>query len=230
MFEIKTYHQLRITNRQGMPGTLGCIARTRSNGEAVFLTSQHVLFAAGAVQNDPVWWIRESPAGRKKALLGNTLKGKIGRIMYEGYPCYIDCAIGSLLPGVWPNAQITYTGIADVVPGSRVTKTGHATGTTRGHRRRYTLPGAGSDQWRQFYHGKSNPGPPVKRPCVFRQRRFRRRSRRRARPHHRLIVGMQSGREKGLLHPSVLYSKKWISHYSNNLRHDTTVLLTDWEK
>ncbi len=122
---------VRIANSRGVPGTLGCFARTVHQHRPVFLTSCHVLFAAGAARNDPVWRVHESAGSRNYQRIGSALRGKRGIVRFRGADYFVDCAIGAL------DAPLDAAALAASAPaapkrGDRVTKTGAATGTTTG--------------------------------------------------------------------------------------------------
>ena len=123
--------RVRIANSRGIPGTLGCLARTVHQHRPVFLTSCHVLFAADAARHDPVWRMHKSAGRRNFQRLGSALQGKRGIVRFRGGDYYVDCALGTLdeplegEPGA-PGSPVT------AKHGDRVTKTGAATGTTTG--------------------------------------------------------------------------------------------------
>lgn len=119
---------VRIANSRGVPGTLGCLARTVHQHRPVFLTSCHVLFAAGAARRDPVWRIDETEGRRHYQRIGSALQGKCAIVRFRGDDYYVDCAIGTLDE---PHAG---DGLRIATPkhGGRVVKTGAATGTTTG--------------------------------------------------------------------------------------------------
>lgn len=123
---------VRIANSRGIPGTLGCFARTVHQHRPVFLTSCHVLFAAGAARHDPVWRVHESGGRRDYLRLGSALQGKRGIVRFRGDDYYVDCAIGVLDEPLRGKSARTLD--AQVAPkrGDRVTKAGAATGTTTG--------------------------------------------------------------------------------------------------
>src|SRR5262249_8257603 len=60
-----TIPNINIVNAKGVPGTLGCIARTRSDGRLVLLSSWHVPFGGGARESDPVWLLDERDGARR---------------------------------------------------------------------------------------------------------------------------------------------------------------------
>src|SRR5262245_16011200 len=123
---------VRIANSRGIPGTLGCLARTVHQHRPVFLTSCHVLFAAGAGRHDSVWRVHESGGSRSYLRLGSVLQGKRGIVRYRGDDYFVDCAIGALdAPLEGESVQAPDVSAAPK-RGDRVMKTGAATGTTTG--------------------------------------------------------------------------------------------------
>jgi hypothetical protein len=131
----------KIANSRAVPGTLGCIVRSRTDGQPLLLTSWHVLFGKGARKNDPVWLVEEDQEKRNYLEAGRAQHGHIGSIPFGGDQHYLDCGVASFLfssetirdfhaleeiqqfslleqPGVWQ--------------GYEVSKTGAATGTTKG--------------------------------------------------------------------------------------------------
>lgn len=84
-----------IVNAQGIPGTLGCFGLTLDDQRFVFITSAHVLFGAGASEQDVVRiavdnhqcpWRRAARARH----------GRCGTVCYEGSNVYVDCAAAEL--------------------------------------------------------------------------------------------------------------------------------------
>lgn len=126
---------VRIANARGVPGTLGCFARTVHQRRSVFLTSCHVLFAAGAGKHDPIWRVHESAGNRDYQRIGSALQGKRGIVRFRGENYFVDCGIGALdAPHDTPpdSAVLAARTLAAPKCGDRVTKTGAATGTTTG--------------------------------------------------------------------------------------------------
>ncbi len=123
---------VRIANSRGIPGTLGCLARTVHQQRSVFLTSNHVLFAAGAMRHDPVWRVRETAGRRDYQRLGSALQGKRGIVRYRGDDYYVDCAIGVLDAPSESGPALTTEFSAAPKRGARVMKSGAATGATMG--------------------------------------------------------------------------------------------------
>ncbi|WP_373506953.1 hypothetical protein, partial [Thiocapsa sp.] len=87
---------LSIANSRGISGTLGCFARTVHQHRPVFLTSCHVLFAAGAARHDPVWRVHEFAGSRNYQRIGSALQGKRGIVRFRGDDYFVDCGIGAL--------------------------------------------------------------------------------------------------------------------------------------
>jgi hypothetical protein len=123
---------VRIANSRGIPGTLGCLARTVHQHRAVFLTSCHVLFAAGAARQDPVWRVHEFAGRRDYLRLGSVLHGRRGIVRYRGDDYFVDCAIGALDAPMDAESAVALDSPATLKRCDRVTKTGAATGTTTG--------------------------------------------------------------------------------------------------
>jgi hypothetical protein len=98
----------------------------------VFLTSCHVLFAAGAARHDPVWRVHESAGRRSYLRLGSALQGKRGIVRFRGDDYFVDCAIGALEAPLEGEPARALHSPAMPKRGDRVMKTGAATGTTTG--------------------------------------------------------------------------------------------------
>lgn len=122
---------VRIANSRGVPGTLGCLARTVHQRRSVFLTSSHVMFAAGAMRHDPVWRVHDAAGGRDFQRLGSALQGRCGIVSYRGDDYFVDCAIGVLDEPLEGTAALARYAAPPKV-GDLVTKTGATTGTTTG--------------------------------------------------------------------------------------------------
>jgi hypothetical protein len=131
----------RIANARGVPGTLGCVARTRHDGQPVLLSTGHVLFGNGARKGDAIWSITETDGQQTFQALGQTLYGKIGSLHFREEEFYIDCAVGSctsLAPVFAERSSPETTAVPFVTGhdaarvGSHVRKTGAATGITSG--------------------------------------------------------------------------------------------------
>ncbi|HLG59576.1 MAG TPA: hypothetical protein VI485_29830 [Vicinamibacterales bacterium] len=128
---------VRIANSRGVPGTLGSFARTVHQQRPVFLTSCHVLFAAGAARHDPVWRVHESAGSRNYRRIGSALRGKRGIVRFRGDDYFVDCGIGALDEIDELDVPIDSAALASHTPaapkrGDRVTKNGAATGATTG--------------------------------------------------------------------------------------------------
>ena len=129
----------RIANSRGVPGTLGCIAYTLHDGRPVLLSTWHVLFGNDAREESAVWLLDEFGDGHRFSGIGKTLYGKIGTLQFAGEDYYVDCAVASCTQVTPVLANQTRTALTTVVAGyeaarlgSVVTKTGAATGVTRG--------------------------------------------------------------------------------------------------
>jgi hypothetical protein len=132
----------KVVNAKGVPGTLGCLARTRREGRPVLVTTWHVLFGRGAREGDPVWLLDEPNGARRYEFAGHALFGRSNTIRYCGESFHVDCGIASWLypleplqgagapSGPAPPPPISLPGA--VHRGEIVSKTGAATGTTTG--------------------------------------------------------------------------------------------------
>jgi hypothetical protein len=109
----------RIINARGVPGTLGCVAHSLSEGRPLLLTAHHVLFGAGA---------RAQDALGAPHRIGRASYGRFGVVSYEGASYHVDCAVASLDDELTARPQ----SIALASPGDRVTKHGAATGISAG--------------------------------------------------------------------------------------------------
>jgi len=109
----------RIVNARGAPGTLGCVARSLSDGSALLLTAHHVLFGSGA---------RAQDALGAPHRIGRASYGRFGIVSYEGLSYHVDCAVASLDDEPTGARE----SIARASPGDRVTKHGAATGISSG--------------------------------------------------------------------------------------------------
>ncbi len=127
-----------IANAKGVPGSLGCFARTLHNQQAVLLTSWHVLYGQDAAENEDVYLVSDAGGSPRRDLLGYTLYGKAGIVHFDGQDYYVDCAVAAYLTAVQTrfyerNDRHAAAGIqTDIQPGELVTKTGAATGFTSG--------------------------------------------------------------------------------------------------
>jgi len=133
---------VKIANSRGVPGTLGCIGWTVNGGQAVLLSTWHVLFGNGGDEEGSVWMVDESEGIRRFHEIGKTLYGKIGTLRSDGEEFYVDCAIASCptahrsagwLGFLSGKRRLTHLkGHQTPLPGDRVKKTGSATQTTEG--------------------------------------------------------------------------------------------------
>jgi hypothetical protein len=129
-----------IANSKGIPGTLGCIARTLTDQQPVVLSNYHVLFGKGAVENDKVWLVGEASGKRTFDELGKVQLGRVGTVRYRNADFYVDCAISSFAPENLSHKMRrkldaisrSVTGADDAKTGDAVIKRGAATGETRG--------------------------------------------------------------------------------------------------
>lgn len=128
-----------IVNAVGVPGTLGCIAYTLHSRQQVLLSSWHVLFGNDANEESAVWLLRESGGKRRFSAIGKALYGKIGIVHFEGRDYHLDCAVSSYDLGLATladepqlSSSTFVTGYDSPRIGSLVTKSGYATGITRG--------------------------------------------------------------------------------------------------
>ena len=119
----------RIVNSRGILGTLGCFALTLDDRRVVFLTSQHVLFGAGAREQEPVWL--HDAATRRRA--GRTRHGRRGIVKHGGREVHVDCATAELDAALVGEAGFTTQSPgADLACGQSVHMLGAATGATHG--------------------------------------------------------------------------------------------------
>lgn len=122
-----------IANTNGVPGTLGCLGLARDDGRLVFLTSHHVLFGAGAREQDTVW-IAADGDHRSFHRAARVRHGRCGTVCHEGIDVHVDCATAEINRQYAPQQSRVTAGQQEssLAPGDRVTKTGAATGTTEG--------------------------------------------------------------------------------------------------
>lgn len=125
----------RIVNSRGILGTLGCFALTLDDRRVVFLTSQHVLFGAGAREQEPVWLL-DAAESRSIRPIARSRHGRCGTVHHGGVDVHIDCATVELddqtmLQGLFAVEDCTNQ-TPTVKAGDHVTKIGAATGTTHG--------------------------------------------------------------------------------------------------
>lgn len=118
----------KIANSKGVPGTLGCVARTLHDGQLVLLSNAHVLFGSGRLASDAIWHVYESDGTRRCVRAGAALYGKTGIVCVDGNEYHVDCAVGTVADQVLPVM------VGHDVPrlGDRVTKLGAETGSTTG--------------------------------------------------------------------------------------------------
>jgi hypothetical protein len=118
----------RIANAHGTPGTLGCFGLTLDDRQPVMLTSHHVLFGAGGLEQEPVWLVE----GASATPLGRTRHGRRGAVRHGGADVHVDCATAGL-EGVMPGMTLVPETAGRVsAVGAIVHKVGAATGATRG--------------------------------------------------------------------------------------------------
>ena len=131
----------KVVNAKGVPGTLGCLARTRREGRLVLVSSWHVLFGGGAQEGAPVWLLEEPRGARRYERAADAWYGNIGTLRYGGQDFHVDCAIATCVhrSEPWPGAALRAAALPPTIarpdavsPGDLVTKTGAATGTTAG--------------------------------------------------------------------------------------------------
>jgi hypothetical protein len=124
---------MKIANHAGVPGTLGCRARTAHDGRIVLLTSWHVLFGNGGREQGGVWLVDEASGAGACPEIGRALYGRVGAVRFRGEDCFVDCAVASWVPGRRPEPAWPVVAGHDVArAGDLVTKTGAGTGTTAG--------------------------------------------------------------------------------------------------
>jgi hypothetical protein len=126
----------KIINSKGVPGTLGCFARTRRDGRLVMLSNWHVLFGGGAREGDPVWVLDERHGARRYERAADAWFGRIGTLRYGGDDFHVDCGIAT-----WADHSGTTQAAAlpaviarpdALSPGDIVIKSDAATGITTG--------------------------------------------------------------------------------------------------
>ena len=117
----------RIANARGTPGTLGCFALTLDDDKPVMLTCQHVLFGAGAREQEPVWLADDAPVR-----VARTRHGRRGTLRHASNDVYVDCATAELEAVADDRRFIPETTVPPVSAGDTVHKVGASTGTTRG--------------------------------------------------------------------------------------------------
>ena len=82
----------RIANSRGVHGTLGCFALSLEDRRPLLLTSEHVLFGAGARESEPVWLADSNP--RRRA--GRTRHGRRALLRHGEREIHVDCASAEL--------------------------------------------------------------------------------------------------------------------------------------
>lgn len=124
----------RIANARGVPGTLGCFALTLDGRRLVFLTSHHVLFGAGASEQQPVWIAVKQDSRQSFQRIGLSRHGRLGAVDQAGMIVHLDCATGEFerQPQGWRVSEASASEDPTLAPGDRVSKIGAATGTTYG--------------------------------------------------------------------------------------------------
>ena len=126
---------VQIANARGIPGTLGCLALTLDDRRLVFLTSHHVLFGAGAREQEPIW-IAATQWHQSFQRAARSRHGRWGAVNYGGMSVHVDCATAELDEQILPpDVRIVEDAASDtppLAPGDRVMKTGAGTGTTHG--------------------------------------------------------------------------------------------------
>ena|GEM_PF-6515896 len=104
----------QLVSSRGVPGTAGALARTLHDGRRVVLSTWHVLYGEGA----------DGSCVFDDGSAGGALYGKLGIVQNV----HVDCAVASY-DG---DDDCAMRGHAPARIGQRVTKSGAATGTTRG--------------------------------------------------------------------------------------------------
>jgi endonuclease G len=118
----------RIANARGTPGTLGCFGLTLDDRQPVMLTSHHVLFGAGGLEQEPVWLVE----GASATPVGRTRHGKRGAVRHGGADFHVDCATAGF-EGLRQGVTLVPESAGSVPSvGAIVHKVGAATGATRG--------------------------------------------------------------------------------------------------
>jgi len=100
----------------------------------VLLSAWHVLFANEQPLDKSVWIVDEGAPAAEPIEIGKALYGKLGAVEYEGVKYHVDCAVASC-DSLWPPGQFhepAANGSGEPQVGMIVTKTGAATGATRG--------------------------------------------------------------------------------------------------
>lgn len=118
-----------IANSRGVPGTLGCVARTMHDGGTVSVLCHHVLFGDGAREGEPVWLV----VGGTAHPFGRSRYGRHGTVSYGGADVHVDCAVATVDDTTMDSTTGGDLGpVGSAAPGLAVSKAGAATGTTFG--------------------------------------------------------------------------------------------------
>jgi len=86
----------RIANARGVPGTLGCFALSLDDRRPLLLTSQHVLFGAGAREQEPVWALPDPGGATPDRPIGRTRHGRRALLRHADCDVHVDCATADL--------------------------------------------------------------------------------------------------------------------------------------
>lgn len=125
----------RIINSRGILGTLGCFALTLDDRRLVFLTSQHVVFGAGACEQEAVWLL-DDRRSRSPQPIARARHGRCGTVHHGGVDVHIDCATVELDDQTMLHGLCVVEDRTNQTPtvksGDHVAKIGAATGTTQG--------------------------------------------------------------------------------------------------
>ena len=154
-----------ITNARGTPGTLGCLAVTLDDRRLVFLTSHHVVFGAGAREQEPVF-VAVDGASPSLQRIARARHGRRGTVSHHGAEVHIDCATIELdeqtAPVGWRLVEEDLDQEPALLPGARVTKAGATTGTTHGFVEHTNF----SESARIGGRSRETPGQILVRPCT----------------------------------------------------------------
>jgi hypothetical protein len=123
-----------IINARGVPGTLAFLAVTRHDRRVVLVTSHHVLFGAGAGEDEPVWLAGRAHGARTVAQAGRVAYGRAGLVRVGATEAWVDCAAASIDTPILSTVRDADAEVAarPLTVGARVTKNGAATGRTEG--------------------------------------------------------------------------------------------------
>jgi hypothetical protein len=130
---------LRLVNAKGIPGTASAVVRA-ADGTLHLLTSHHVLFGGGATAGEKIFAVEEQGGRTRMTEIATSVRGRIGRVMHDGEPVFVDCALAALADPVGLpeslraclKALVRSGDIVDAAIGAEVTKDGAATGRTTG--------------------------------------------------------------------------------------------------